>query len=433
MRAKRTLSAFATALLLLCIPGATESRVYIDIDAPTFQKLPIAVAAVVSSAVPAATGDTAATVAGKLASYLEMTGFFSIVRGQASPGSRPETGFDSSGWKALGAEYLATVSLSRNGRDIAVEGRLMDVVRGDAIIGKRYTGREEDRERITRLFAGEILTALTGGVNIFTSHIAFVQRQGRSSEICRVSFTGSEFGKLTNYRSLTLSPRFSPDGRYLSYTSYREGNPQLYIRELATGRIRKLFGSPGITLPGAWSADGKKMLFSSNRDGNAEIYVFHLETGRFLRLTHNGAIDISPVWSPDGTKVAFVSSRSGSPQVYVMNGDGSNVRRLTYQGSYNSSPAWSPAGNKIAYEGRAGGVFHIFTISDDGSNTRQLTSGGGGYESPVWSPDGRYLAFSGRRGGKSQIHVMNANGTNMRTLYEAREQLGMPAWSPPLK
>jgi TolB protein len=427
------LTALLAALLIVLTAQPAANKVTINIDSPAFLKLPVAVTAF---AMPPATGPAeqlAPWFSEKLASCLEITGYFNVVSRRPFSFAQIQRGMQSGEWKSIEAEYLVTQALSQQGAELTVEWRLFDVVRQEQIAGKRYLGRPTDRERMVAQAAEEVLTALTGEGTVFSTQIAFAQKAGRPSDIYRINFTGGSPRRVTAYRSLTLAPRWSPNGRFLAFTSYREGNPDIYVCELATGATRKVAGFRGLNLPGAFAPDGLSMLFASNRDGNEEIYVLRLEGGGTTRLTTHPGIDVSPVWSPDGTRVAFVSSRGGSPQVYIMNSSGGDVRRLTYTGTYNSSPAWSPAGNRIAYEGREGSQFHIFVIDAGGAGAPvQLSPEGVNCEAPTWSPDGRYLAFTARRGGGTQICVVNANGANLRVLYETREAVSGLAWSPRL-
>ena len=81
-----------------------------------------------------------------------------------------------------------------------------------------------------------------------------------------------------------------------------------------------------------------------SKDGNPEIYVQDISSGRLRRLTVNGAIDTEPAWSPDGRWIAFTSDRGGSPQIYRVPADGSSARRArdASRAAYNSRPRYSP-------------------------------------------------------------------------------------------
>jgi dipeptidyl aminopeptidase/acylaminoacyl peptidase len=123
----------------------------------------------------------------------------------------------------------------------------------------------------------------------------------------------------------------------------------VFILNLDNGSYEAFIANPGVDQSPSWSPDGKWLAYSSSVDGNPEIYVKNVETGQTRRLTYSWAIEFSPCWSPTGHEIAFVSDRLSRPQVFIMDADGSSQRRLTTEGSYNESPAWSPRGDLIAY------------------------------------------------------------------------------------
>ncbi len=428
----RSLRRMAAVLVLLLIlsaaPGDAPAKVYIDIDAPAFQKFPIAVEVFNRRGAAEDREGHAVWFPDKISKYLDMTGYFRIIPRSAfleDPVKNRENVIFSD-WRTIGADYLVKGHFQLRGRELTVEMRLYDTIRGELIREKKYVGKSEERKGMVIKFVNEILLALTGERGVFNTQIAYVLKQGNNSDIHTISFDGEDHARITNYGSLTLIPRWSPDGRNISFTSYKDNNPDFYIRDLKTGMRKKIAGYPGLNLSGAWSPDGRKILLTLSKDGNQEIYVMDSRNGYLQRLTYEYAIDVSPVWSPDGKRIAFVSNRSGSPQIYIMDSDGRNVKRLTFEGSYNSSPSWSAKGDRIAYEGTVGGRFQLFVISAEGGPAQQLTAKGGESKHPSWSPDGRYLAFTLKSGGVNKIAVMNANGTNMRILGEGSN----PAWSP---
>ncbi len=422
-------------LILLCADFSAFGKVYIDINSPAFQKFPIAITDFKRAGEESRQLDLSIWFSDNLAKYLNMTGFFNIISKNAFLENQKQTGSTAEGirfadWTAIGAEYLVKGSYLYSGKELVTEFRLYDVIKGEVITAKRYTGTIEDKSEMVRKFAGEILYALTGDKGVFDTKIAFVLKKGQTSSIYTINFDGTDLARVTNHQSLTLSPRWSPDGKYISFTSYKDGNPDLYIKAINSAKAEKVAGFEGINLSGSWSNDGKKLLLTLSKDGNENLYIMDINNRNLKRLTKNFAIDVSPTWSPDNRKIAFVSNRSGSPQIYIMDADGNNVKRLTYDGNYNTSPSWSPRGDRIAYEGLINSRFQIFSVNEDGSNPLQLTFDNMNHESPSWSPDGRYLVFSSRGNGKHRIYVMNANGSNMRILYENVSGCISPSWSP---
>lgn len=434
---KRLIGLILLLYALFC-NGPAYGRVYIDIDSPSFQKFPIAIVDFKPLKTGPSKNELPVWFSDTLGRDLSVTGYFNVLDRKAFLEDPKQAGITAEGtrfedWRTIGAEYLIKGGFQEDGRELTTEFRLFDVVRGELVVGKRYVGKTDDQNRMVMRFANEVLLALTGEAGLFDTRIAFVKKTASAADLYTVSFDGSDLRRVTRYNSLTLSPRWSPDGGSLAFTSYKDGNPDVYLQDLATGRTQKILSYPGLNLPGSWSRDGGRLLVTLSRDGNQEIYDMNVGSKLLQRLTREFSIDVSPVRSPDEKRIAFVSNRSGSPQIYTMDADGSNVQRLTYEGNYNTSPAWSPKGKKIAYERNVGGTFQLFTIDEDGKNTQQLTFGAGDHESPTWSPDGRYLAYTVRGYGRNRVEIMNANGQNPRILHEGYEGCLSPSWSPHLR
>jgi TolB protein len=420
--------------LVFGVTAPSHGRVYIDIDSPTIQKFPLAIADFKNLGKNPDKDKLGTWFPDALGKALQVTGFFTIIQRNAFLEDPNQAGITTdsirfSDWTGIGAESLIKGGFQVNGKELIAEFRLFDVIQGKLISGKKYTGKAGDRKDMVLKFASEVLLQLTGEKGVFDTRIAFAGKRGQISEIYSINFDGSELTRITNFRSLTLLPRWSPDSREMTFTSYRDGNPDLYIMDMSSGRARKISGFSGLNLAAPWSPDGTKILMTLSKDGNQEIYVMDFREGRARRLTHNYSINISPTWSPDGKRIAFVSDRSGSPQIYVMDADGGNQRRLTYQGNYNTSPSWSPKGKRIAFEGMVAGSFQILAMDEDGGNVVQLTTERSRNESPSWSPDGRYIAFASKKNGRNRLCVMNANGSNVRILHEGMGGYANTSWS----
>ena len=429
-------------LILFFGPGRAYSadKVYLDIDSPAWQQFVIAVPDFRNTAGKNGLSDNqAALFSDQLSSLLRITAFFNVVDKKAYlDDNKASTNVSAedirfADWLAIGAEYLVQGNFQQRGGDLVLECRLYDVVKAEAVVAKKYAGKAADGKAMLRKFAAEILLALTGDGSVFGTRIAFVMKKGKATDILSVNYDGSDLVKERESKTIIMSPRWSSDGRYLAFTSFEEGNPDFYVKNMINAAITKICSFRGINLSGGWSPDSRKVLVTLSKDGNEEIYLLDFGSKLLQRLTNNYAIDVSPVWSPDGSRIAFVSNRSGSPQIYIMDGDGNNAKKLTFAGNYNTSPAWSPKGDRIAYEGRVGGKFQIFTIGTDGENVKQLTFDSGEGKSPSWSPDGRYLAFSKNSGGKKKIYIMTASGLNLRLLYEGNGDCVAASWSPSLK
>lgn len=333
-------------------------------------------------------------------------------------------------WMEIGAQALVKGNYSHDGSDLIVECRLYDVGGQRMITGKRYRGPRDAAASIMHRCADEIMVRFTGEPGIAQTKIAFLSTQNGNKELFVMDQDGANLRQLTRDRSIVLSPAWSPDGREIAITTYRDRNPDLVAIGLNGNGRRPLSQQPGINSAPAWSPDGSRIAVVLSKDGNPEIYSMNRNGTDVRRLTNHPAIDTSPAWSPTGRQIAFVSDRAGSPQIYIMDAEGSNVRRLTYQGNYNASPSWSPRGDRIAFASMEGGRFDIYVISVDGSGLSRLTMANGSNENPSWSPDGRFLVFSSTRSGVPQLYRMYDDGSGQQQLTSLQGGALSPVWSP---
>jgi TolB protein len=415
-----------STLLSLAAPFPLLARVYLDIDSPTAKKIPIVIPDFKNQgALDATLGNAAASL---LMRDLIFSGYFQPIDPKGFLGRPEESGsIDFNAWTLTGADLLIKGSYQISGTNLKLEMRLYDLLQGKSILGKEYQVSSPDYPMAIHRFADEILFLLTGEHGPFQTKIAFISTTTGKKEIYSADFDGSNFKRLTNNNSITMTPRCSPRGNEIAYTSFKDGTPAVYLLHLPGLQSSKISSRPGVNTSPAWYPDGESLAVALNYQGNSQILLVNRSGTSIRTLTKSWGIDVQPSWSPDGKQMAFVSNRSGSPQIYILDVATQGVRRLTFQGNYNVDPVWSPKGNLIAYAGKVGGPFQIFTISPSGGEPQRLTASGNN-ESPDFSPDGGMIIFSSKRNGKSAIYVMNSNGANQRRItYLPGEQFS-PSW-----
>jgi TolB protein len=316
--------------------------------------------------------------------------------------------------------------------DLSMDGYVYDAGSNEVVGGKRYVGSTSVARLMAHRFADELVFRYTGEPGIARTKIAYVSELGTARELFVMDYDGYDPRQLTADGFLNLMPRWSPDRRFLVFTTYRNRNTQdIDMIELATGKRWTLVAQGGLNITPVLSPDGNSLAYSSSHEGNAELYRLDTKTKAVQRLTTHAAGDLSPSWSPSGRELVFTSDRSGGPQIFLMSADGSNVRRLTFEGDYNAAPAWSPRGNWIAYVCRTPKKeYKLCVITPDGQKRLQLTTGLGVDDSPSWSPDGRHLVFSSTVEGKSQIYMIDADGKDLERITFTGTHNSAPSWSP---
>ena len=429
-------------VLALCAAAAqpAHAKVYIDIFNPSSRSMPIVISPFKSSGDfdREGIGSKAAQV---IADDLDFSGVFKALDAGAAGG--PLVDGERIRWdlvSMLGAEAIVTGSVRLSSGAAVFELRLFDAVQQKQMAGKQYQGRAEDYREIAHRFSNEVFKTMTGAKGVFDTKIAYVKSDLPNKDIAIGDYDGANTRMLTNYRSLTIGPAWSHDGRQIAFTSYKDGNPNCYIlgvdlyRGTARGNAKLVSRKKGVNITPDWSPEDEKIALTLNlNNGNSEIYIQTLATGALERVTNDWATDVSPSWSPDGRMLTFVSDRTGGPQIYTVDLAAGRFKRISYnESSYNTSPAWSPRGDRIAYVGQAGGRYNIFVTSTDGQYQQQITSGQGNNEEPAWSPDGRFLAFSSTRSGQKEIYIMRADGSGAKRITYAKGSKAEPAWAPGL-
>lgn len=360
-------------------------------------------------------------------------------------------GVDVPAWKGLGIESLTTARVEPGQGGLTVELRTVDVARNQVLLAKRYTGVvKADYIRLIRRYANLIMEAYTGKPGIFSSKIVFVGRRtkGTNKQIFVCDFDGSNVVQITNAKAPHLSPHWSPDGRFVTFTSFRDGNPDLYLYEVATGKRTKLSGQKGLNSGAQWAKSGKLIAFTGSVSGDADIYTITPRGGERKLLIKGEGLDVDPSFSPDGKLLAFVSGRYGNPHIFVASlewtGDETvrvtGDKRLTFAGWYNANPSFSPDGKKIAFAGFDKDInrFDLFMMNPDGSEMERLTLKRGDNESPSWSPNGQLIVFHSNRDGErdvkkvAQLFMMNKDGSNQLRLETGLYEAQTPEWSGPL-
>ncbi len=449
---------------LMPAPGAyaAGAPLMINIDNPNFRKLVISLPEF--RAIPESDAELAKLAkegAAELTRLLVFSGFFNVMdpaayndlvkkMDNAAMQGKGIDGIELPAWKNVGTEALNLGALTREGGDLTVELRTADIHQGKLVLGKKYSKVQSAQfKKVIATYADRLLEAYTGKAGIFSSKLVFVGRANRGAmkQIYVSDFDGSNAAAITKTKQPNLSPSWSRDGRYITFTSYEEGNPDLYIYELATGRKRKLSGRKGLNSGANWSFNNKLVAFTGSVDGDADIYTIKPDgTGSKLFVRGSG-LDVDPTFSPDGKWMAYVSGRYGNPHIFIAEvkwdselapkvlGD----KRLTYAGWYNATPAWTPDSDKLAFAGydRDTDRFDIFIMNPDGTNMERLTIRAGDNERPSWSPNGQMIAFhSNRTQGRdvksvAQLFVMNRDGTAQRQLQTGLYEAQTPQWGPP--
>ncbi|QDA59551.1 S9 family peptidase [Hymenobacter jejuensis] len=288
----------------------------------------------------------------------------------------------------------------------------------------------------------------------YTVAMADTAADKRNADIWMAKWDGSQNLRITTSKDSESKPRFSPDGKYLSFVSSRgesaeDGQAQLWLLNRAGGEAEKVTKLKGSISDYVWAPDGKRIAmiirdadpdsltqaqkakkktappivinrfqFKQDVDGylnkqRQHLYVFDVASRKLTNLTPGNYDEHLPSWSPDSKQLVFSSKRGDDPDrhynydLYLIDAQsGAKARQLTTSElpdsdpSYRSRPAWSPDGKSIAFE--QGGprelmwysVHQLVVMPVSGGTPKQLIASlDRNTSDPQWSADGKSLYF----------------------------------------
>ena len=296
-------------------------------------------------------------------------------------------------------------------------------------------------------------------------NLVFSDEVDGNRDIYRTNLLDGSVVRLTDDPSKDEAPRYSPDGRYISFVSNRAGRKDLWLIDIGSGEKKKLVTeisdmlplydwspdsqwiaidvkSPGfgwrprtvivsvqtgriVSVPApaldemdyatwapSWSPDGRSVLYTSYplQTYNSSLKVLDLETEEITSL-RDSLVQVDQIsWSPDNKQVAYFSIRSATKEgvgqdsmITLVNTHRDGYSHASFSGK---SPHWSPTGLSIACvtTGLAGGSLAFYDLNKQ-QTTIVETGHEGNNQEPRFSPDGELLAYITRQGEDSELWV----------------------------
>jgi len=333
-------------------------------------------------------------------------------------------------WRGKGAEamVIGQVTALPGGR-FEVRFRLLDVVKQTQLVGFSYNISPAQWRATAHQIADIVYEKLIGTPGVFSSRIAYVQKQGTRYELKVADADGQNPRTVVRSKEPLISPMFSPDGDRLVYVSFEDKKPVVYVQSLQDGSRRKTAAFKGSNSAPAWAPDGKRLAVVLTRDEASQIYLINVDGSGLSRLTQGGNLDTEPAFSPDGQTLYFASDRGGSPQIYRMAVSGGEPKRVTFSGNYNVSPAISPDGRYLAYIGREDGRFRVVLLELATGQTRVLTDTARD-ESPSFAPNSQAVLYATVQDERGILGTVSLDGKTRARLSESGVDAREPAWGP---
>lgn len=338
---------------------------------------------------------------------LRLSGWFETVRGNG--------------------EVRVNGSASPAGGDVKAGGQVLRLNDQAVLLSKNYSGQPR---AAAHQMADDIVEAVTGHKGFASMRIVLTGNRTGKKELYLCDSDGGGLRQITNEKGIVVGPNWGPDGKSIVCTSYLRGFPDVYQIDLARNRREMLAAYGGLNTGASISPDGRDLALVLSKDGNPELYLKNLRSGKLTRLTATlHATEASPSWSPDGRQLVYVSDSSGTPQLYTIPREGGTPRRISRRGTENVAPDWGPNG-LIACSSRSGGRYSISIINPSSGETTYLTADGADYEDPSWAPDGRHIVAARSVNYRSSLYLLDTVSDRPVALLDGGGSWYAPACSP---
>jgi TolB protein len=166
------------------------------------------------------------------------------------------------------------------------------------------------------------------------------------------------------------------------------GGSQIFLINSDGGGLQRLTQSSGIDTEPSFSPDGRYIIFTSDRGGSPQIYRMPVTGGVSKvaeRLTFEGSYNVSPRYSPDGKGFTFIHRSGDGFNVAIQDFATGQVRLLT-DSKFDESPSFAPNGRMVLYATEIRGRGILSAVSSDGRTRQQLSTQAGDIREPAWGP-----------------------------------------------
>ncbi len=271
--------------------------------------------------------------------------------------------------------------------------------------------------------------------------IVFVTHDIGLSEIWSVSPKGDDLKRIRQGQSHFFDPVFSPDGKYLFFST-ASGNFRLWRLRLTAdtglpaGELVEIANTGSALVRHLTIApDGKRLAYSSltliNNIGSAPISpTSHEAQGAPTLLTQDTNYRKNQhAFSPDGKTIAYNVWRMGADgEIWLVDVDGGNPRQLAAESA--AVLGWLPSGDQLALASKTQGGYRVMKVDVNGGKQTPLAQLK--VEAPMGrlSPDNREIAFNSRTCGAINIWTVSVDDGSVRQLTFDQEMMGFPCWSP---
>lgn len=234
--------------------------------------------------------------------------------------------------------------------------------------------------------------------------IAVAAARVDAAEIYLAKYDGTVVKKVSA-GGMNTDPDFSPAGDKIVYVSNKDGDDELYLYDLPTGKTEQLTSNGYQDYAPSFSPDGREIAYVSDMDQTWEIYKINVAQKKITRLTSNQFWDGFPDYTPDGGWIVFSSKRRGSEDIYIMRSNGMEGKVLYATDADETDPHL--VGDSLYFRSNRDGEWEIYRLTLKNRLLMRITNNRVMDWNPRISPDGRRLILSRKMNKGWQLFFVN--------------------------
>ncbi|MEM3671466.1 MAG: hypothetical protein QW767_06970 [Thermoprotei archaeon] len=236
--------------------------------------------------------------------------------------------------------------------------------------------------------------------------------------------------KILSSKGQSLDPVFSPDGKFIAYSSNLYGDFDIWLVD-ANGRHKiRLTSMPGDERYPKWSSDGKRIAFLARHVNRTDIWILDIGGSNLINLTDDEACEECFEWHPKNNLILYDSNKNGKWDIYLRNLDTNQMFRLTNSEYDSRYPSWTSDGEGILFSSNNNGTFNIYFMNLGKGLVKQLTRCVHNCTKPSMSSDKAHIAFVLQEVARKTVWIMDSDGKNAREAISSPiEQAPGIGWS----